>query len=399
MILVSKGRKLKLLTITAALVAWLLPFAVYAQTAVSIGTSTAGARFHVLAVGLGDVVSRNSKLNVTVEPIGGSDANIRAIKAKRIGFGLVNSVAATHGLRGTGAFKKDGKTPVRLILQGGTAGRVLIARVDRGIKGVSDLKGKKIQARRRALADLEVVLKSLLKAHGVAESDVTIYAHSNTNEQLEALKLGTADAALMPYGGVKSSSPPIRRLAESLELTVIDFGKDKMAEMLENPDLAGFYPAVVQKDSMKGVDKNINTLGVGEYLVAHSDIADDVVYELTKAFFTNLKKFHVVHASAKEYDLDSSLDNPSVPFHPGAIRFYQEIGIWPKETTGEPQAPASVQVLHDPDEHPDALSVPQSVPQPLVKVSVNRRNCTFASYASASSCVISSSRGDGGPKK
>lgn len=323
-----KGRLQKLVISAVALVACLLPLEGRAQTAVSIGTSTAGARFHILAVGIGDVVSRNSKLNVTVEPIGGSDANVRAIKAKRIGFGLVNSVAATHGFRGSGPFKKDGKTSLRLIFQGGTAGRALVARVDRGIKTVSDLKGKKIQARRRALADLEIVLKSLLKVHGVAESDVTIYAHSNTNEQLEALKLGTADAALMPYGGVKSSSPPIRRLAENIELTVVDFDKNKMATMLENPDLAGFFPAVIQKGSMKGVDKNVDTLGVGEYLVAHSDVSDDVVYELTKAFFANVKKFHAVHASAKEYHVDNSLEPPSVPFHAGAIRYYKEIGRW-----------------------------------------------------------------------
>jgi TRAP-type uncharacterized transport system substrate-binding protein len=50
-----------------------------AQTAVSLGTSTLGSRFHILAVGIGDTVSRNSNVSVTVEPIGGSDANVRAL--------------------------------------------------------------------------------------------------------------------------------------------------------------------------------------------------------------------------------------------------------------------------------------------------------------------------------
>ncbi len=302
-----------------------------AQTAVSMGTSSVGARFHILAVGIADVVSRNSKLNVTVEPIGGSDANVRSMKAKRIDMGLINSVAATHGFRGTGSFKKDGKTPLRLILQGGVATRALVARADRGIRTPADLRGKKVQGQRRALADLEIVLKELLKVYGVPESEVTIYGHSNTNEQLETLKLGTADAAMMPYGSPKSSSPPIRRLAETIDLVVVDLGQDKIPLMLENPDLAGFSVAMIQKGSIKGVDKNVATLGLGEYLTGRSDLSDKVVFQFVKAFFANLKDFHAVHASAREYHVENSLEKPAIPYHPGAIRYYKEIGKWTPE--------------------------------------------------------------------
>jgi len=305
-----------------------LPGETLAQTAVSLGTSSVGARFHILAVGMGDVVSRNSKLNVTVEPIGGSDANVRSIKAKRIDMGLINSVAGTHGFRGTGPFKKDGKTPLRLILQGGVATRALVARADRGIQTPADLRGKKVQGRRRALADLEVVLKEILKVYGIPESDVTIHAHSNTNEQLEALKLGTADAVLMPYGSPKSSSPPVRRLAESLDLVVVGLDRSKITIMLENPELAGFFPTTIMKNSIKGLDKDVASLGLGEYLVGRSDLSEDTVYQFTKTFFTNVKAFHAVHASARDYTVDNSLEDPAIPYHPGAIRYYKEINRW-----------------------------------------------------------------------
>lgn len=314
--------------VLAALVLCALPANGLAQTAVSLGTSSVGARFHVLAVGLGDVVSRHSKLNVTVEPIGGSDANIRALKAKRIDFALTNSLAATHGFRGIGSFSKEGKAPVRLILQGGLAARALVARADSGINTPADLKGKKVQARRRALADLEVVLKQLLKVYGVPESAVTIYAHSDTNEQVEALKLGTADAALMPLGSPKTSSPPIRRLAETVPLVIVDLGRDKIDAILENPDLAGYAAAKIHKGAVKGLDKDVTSLALGEYLVGRTDLSEDVVYQFTKTFFTNLKDFHAVHSSAKEYDLEGSLENPTIPFHPGAIRYYKESGRW-----------------------------------------------------------------------
>lgn len=305
-----------------------LPGRSEAQTAVSLGTSSVGARFHVLAVGMGDVVSRHSKLNVTVEPIGGSDANVRALKAKRIDMALTNSLAATHGFRGIGSFSKEGKAPVRLILQGGLAARALVARADRGIRTPADLKGKRVQGRRRALADLEVVLKELLKVHGVPENSVTIYAHSDTNEQVETLRLGTADAAMMPFGSPKTSSPPIRRLAETVPLVIVDFGRDKIPAMLKNPELAGYAAVTIQKGAIKDMAGDVTSLALGEYLVGRPDLSEEVVYQFTKTFFTNLKDYHAVHASAREYDLDGSLESPTIPYHPGAIRYYKEVGRW-----------------------------------------------------------------------
>jgi uncharacterized protein len=320
-----------LLSIFAAIFLLALPVDSIAQTAVSLGTSSVGARFHVLAVGMGDVVSRNSSLNVTVEPIGGSDANVRGLKAKRIDFALINSLAATHGFRGSGPFSKEGKAPVRLIFQGGLAARALVARADSGIRTPADLRGKKVQARRRALADLEIVLKQLMKVYGVPENEVTIYAHSETNEQVEALRLGTADAALMPYGSPKTASPPIRRVAENTPLIVVDLGREKIPEILENPDLAGYAAAIIHKGSIKGVEKNVTSIALGEYLVGRAELSDDVVYQFTKAFFENLKGFHAVHASAREYDLEGSLEEPTIAFHPGAVRYYKEIKRWTAE--------------------------------------------------------------------
>ncbi len=325
-------------TLRGRVIAGLMGFLLFAlpdqsisQTAVSMGTSSVGARFHILAVGMGDVISRHSKLNVTVEPIGGSDANVRALKAKRIDFALVNSLAATHGFRGIGSFKKEGKSPLRLVFQGGLAARALVARADSGIRTPADLRGKKVQGRRRALADLEAVLKQLLKVYGVPEGEVTVYAHSNTNEQVEALKLGTADAAMMPFGSPRTASPPIRRLAETVPLVVVGFDKDKIPAILENPDLAGFAPSTIHKGAIKGVEKDLTSLALTEYMVGRADLTDEVVYEFTKAFMTNLKDFYPVHASAKQYGLDSSLEPPAIAYHPGAVRYYKEIGRWTAE--------------------------------------------------------------------
>lgn len=301
------------------------------KAAVSLGASTVGARFHILAVGLGDTVSRNSDISVTVEPIGGSDANVRALAAKRIELALLNSLAGTHGYHGIGSFKKDGKVPLRLVFQGGLGARAIVARADRGINTPADLKGKTVQAKRKSLADLEAFTKAVMRTYGISESEVKILQHGNTNEQLESLKLGVADAVVMPFGSPETSSPPIRRLAQTVDLVVIPIPGDKASEILKDPLLKGYRTAKLAKGAIKGMDSDVDSLAVGTFTATRADMPDDVIYTVTKAFFENLQQFHPVHASAKQYTLKGSLANPTIPFHPGAIRYYKEIGVWTPE--------------------------------------------------------------------
>jgi TRAP transporter TAXI family solute receptor len=309
-----------------------------AQTAVSLGTSTVGARFHILAVGIGDTISRNSNVSVTVEPIGGSDANVRALAAKRIELALLNSLAGTHGYHGIGSFKKDGKIPLRLLFQGGLGARAIVARADRGINTPADLKGKTVQAKRKSLADLEAFAKALMRVYGIPEGGMKILRHGNTNEQLESLKLGAADAVVMPFGSPKTSSPPLRRLAHAIPLKVIAVPADKAAEILKDPRLQGYRRAMISKGAIKGLDADVESLAVGTFTSTRADLPDDVAYTFTKAFFENLKLFYPVHASAKDYTLKGSLAGPTVPFHPGAVRYYKEIGAWTEALAKTQQA-------------------------------------------------------------
>ncbi|MEE8326147.1 MAG: TAXI family TRAP transporter solute-binding subunit [candidate division NC10 bacterium] len=299
--------------------------------ALSLGTSSVGARFHILAVGMGAVITRHSNLAITVEPIGGSDANVRTLATRRIEMALLNSLAATHGFRGTGPFAKEGKVPLRLVFQGGLSARALVARADRGILTGAYLRGKAVQARRKALADLEVLFKAILKVHNIPETAVKILSHSNTKQQVESLRLGTADAAVVPFGSPKTSSPPLRRLAGSVPLVVIGIPPSEAREILKTPFLSGYRRATIYKGALKGLNQDVPGLAVGTYTVARADLPEAVVYRFTKAFFEHLKEFYPVHASARQYTLKGSLSSPTVPYHAGAVRYYKEIGRWTPE--------------------------------------------------------------------
>jgi hypothetical protein len=62
-------------------------------------------------------------------------------------------------------------------------------------------------------------------------------------------------------------------------------------------------------------------------LICDSQLPDDVVYKFTKTFWENIEELYKVHAKAKEITLATALDGVSVPVHPGAAKYYQEVGM------------------------------------------------------------------------
>ena len=118
-----------------------------AQTvkALSFGTSSMGSAFYTLSVVISNVITKHSGISVTVEPVGGSDATLRGIGAKKVEIGMVNANSAVDALTGAGSYSKAGKIPISLIAQGQDSLRQIVVRADSGIKTPKDLSGKKFK--------------------------------------------------------------------------------------------------------------------------------------------------------------------------------------------------------------------------------------------------------------
>ena len=96
--------------------------------AISIGTAGVGGVFYVLSVSLADIVSKHTNMSATAQPVGGSDANMRAIKMGKVQVAMANTFSSGNAYRGTKQFAKDGKLPIRLMALGQPSLRQLIAR-------------------------------------------------------------------------------------------------------------------------------------------------------------------------------------------------------------------------------------------------------------------------------
>jgi len=81
----------------------------------------------------------------------------------------------------------------------------------------------------------------------------------------------------------------------------------------------------------QGQDNNVNVFSLASYMVAASRLSEDTVYKVTKTMFDNIGEFHTFHGVAKQWTLKETLDDPKIPFHPGAIRYFKEKNAWTPE--------------------------------------------------------------------
>ena len=299
-------------------------FAQAGQT-LRIGTSSVGSIYYVLAVGMTKLLREHAGISGTAEPVGGSVANVFALQADKVELAITNAIAASDGYRGKARFKKP--VDLGLLAIGQSSYRQFLVRVGSGIEKPADLKGKTIIGKRPALPEVEQLTMALLKAAGVDPSSVKIVATTETNEAVDAIRAGTVDAVMMPGSG---GSSYLKQLARDGKIKFMHIPDDMAKKMA---DSAGEAISVAQLPvgMYDGFDKPVNVFDIPTYMVADARVSEETGYKVMSAVFDHLDEFHSFHNAAKDWTVKGSLNDPKVPYHPGAVRYFKEKGVWTPE--------------------------------------------------------------------
>jgi TRAP transporter TAXI family solute receptor len=297
-----------------------------APKALSFGTSSMGSAFYTLSVVISNVITKHGGISVTVEPVGGSDATLRGIGAKKVEIGMVNANSAVDALTGAGSYSKVGKIPISLIAQGQDSLRQIVVRADSGIKTPKDFSGKKLIARRKANQEIEVIANLLFDLYGVDKKEVKILETAESNEAVEALKVGTVDAAILP-GGVPASF--LLDLAQSTKVVFLSIRDDKLNTMLKRLGPA-FHRGIIPPNTYRDQNYEVRVPAMSSLIVCRSDLPEETVYKITKSIFENYEEIKAGHAAGKDWNLQNTMKAPPLPFHPGAVRYFKEARVWSK---------------------------------------------------------------------
>lgn len=195
----------------------------------------------------------------------------------------------------------------------------IVANAEAGIKTLADLKGKRISVG-APKSGTELNARAVLKAAGLTYKDFSKVEYLAFGESVELMKNRQLDATLQSAGlGVAS----IRDLATAVSIVVIPVPADVVAKIGDPAYQATNIPA----NTYTGQTAAVPTVAIQNFLVTTDTVPADTVYALTKATFENLDQLVAAHNAAKGISKENAAKNPPVPLHPGAEKYYREIGV------------------------------------------------------------------------
>lgn len=195
----------------------------------------------------------------------------------------------------------------------------IVANADSGIKTLADLKGKRISVG-AARSGTELNARAVFKAAGLAYSDLAKVEYLPFGESVELMKNRQLDATLQSAGlGVAS----IRDLATAVKIVVIPVPADVIAK-IGNP---AYQPSVIPANTYSGQAEDVPTAAIPNFLVTHSGVSDEVAYQMAKAMYSNIDTLYAAHNAAKAIKRENAIKGMPVPLHPGAERYYKEVGL------------------------------------------------------------------------
>ena len=194
----------------------------------------------------------------------------------------------------------------------------IVASQASGVKTLADLKGKSLSVG-APKSGTELNARAIFAAAGMSYDDLGRTEYLPFAESVELIKNRQLDATLQSAGlGVAS----IRDLSTSLPINVVAVPAADV-EKIGSPYITATIPA----GTYEGQAEDVATAAVGNMLITHADVSDEIAYQMTKQLFENLDKLTAAHAAAKAIKLEGALTGMPVPLHPGAERYYKEKGL------------------------------------------------------------------------
>lgn len=258
-------------------------------------------------------------MNVTVQATGASAENVRLVNKKEAELAIVQSDTVDFAFNAKEAFKEKLEN-LRAIAVLYPEIIQLVAGGDSPVKSFADLKGLKVGVGAPG-SGTEANFRQLLDVYGMKREDVNAQ-YLSFAESAEQFKDNHIDAFIV-VAGIPNSAIMDVGTVRNLKLLSIDAQK---IDMLDNkyPFLS---PAKIPANTYKGQAEDVSTVAVNAVLIVNGEIKDDVVYNLTKSLFENQAELATAHAKGKELDVAKASSGVSIPFHPGAAKFYKEKGL------------------------------------------------------------------------
>lgn len=296
------------------------------QQFVTIGTGGVTGVYYPAGGAICRLVNKDRKehgIRCSVESTGGSIYNLNALRAGELDLAVAQSDWQYHAYNGTSDFKDDGPfKKLRAVFSLHPEPFTVVARKDANVKNFDDLKGKRVSvgnpgSGQRATAEV------LMNEMGWDMSAFSLAAELKAAEQSQALCDNKIDAFFYTVG---HPSGAIKEATTSCDSVLVNVQNDATKKLVEeNPY---YRVATIPGGMYRGNPDDTTTFGVAATFVTTADVPDDVVYQIVKAVFENFDSFKRLHPAFENLKKEEMVhDALSAPLHPGAVKYYKEVGL------------------------------------------------------------------------
>ena len=286
----------------------------------TIGTAGTGGAYYPIGITMAQIVTEQLGIDTTAQVTGGATENNSLIEAGTVEMGITQASLAYAAVNGKAPY--DSKlSSVQAIMTGLSKGTFHVVTLkSTGIKAIEDLKGKTVVLGPAGGAAITMA-NEVLAEYGFAKDDIKP-SYVSYSDGMSALTDGTVDAVV-----VQSAAPAsaIQELAatRAKDMLILSVKEEIIQKILEKYP---YYKNITVPADVYKTESDIHTIYVPNMVVCSSKLSEELVYDMTKAFFENLDKIKGSNAAAKDLTLEGAAEGCPIDIHPGALKYYKEVG-------------------------------------------------------------------------
>lgn len=296
-----------------------------AQT-VAIGSNPQGSAAYATAAAIAKVVSENSEMRMRVVPQGGPVVTIPLVATGEMEFSVANSMPLFFAQKGGAMFKDNPQPGAKMVAALYNLNVGFFVKADSDIQTLQDLKGKRVSTEFTKQQVLHTIQKAILATAGMTLDDVEGVPVPDGNRGVEDFVAGTVDAGLFSVG----SGAVLQADASVGGIRFIPIPNDDAALAAILSIAPGSYiEEIAPAEGVAGITEPIGVFAGPFLILAGDNTPEDMVYEVTKMIHGNAEALKAAAPQFAQFDPANMAPDLKIEMHPGAVRFYREIGLLP----------------------------------------------------------------------
>ena len=297
-----------------------------------LATASTGGTYYPVGVAISTLtkVKLQPKMKIGMSAINsaGSGENVKLLRDNEAQFAILQGLFGYYAWNGKGPLAQEGPQrelrAVTMLWQNVEQFTILSSKVKTGtITDMAEIKGDRAALGKKNSGTIGSN-KTLLGNMGIDIDKDYKLVHVGYGPSADALQNGQVSAMGTP-AGVPTGAVTRAMAAMGDKIQMLNFTPEQAKKA--DGGLGLWTPYLIPAGTYPGQKEDINTIAQPNFLAARADLDEEAVYLITKTIYENLPFLNAIHKATKAMNIDKALAGLPMPLHPGAAKYYKEVGI------------------------------------------------------------------------